>query len=30
MRSVDKAMLLAEYYSLDVSKGVSSFIDWIK
>lgn len=30
MRSVDKAMLLAEYFSLDVSKGVSSFIDWIK
>ncbi len=30
MRSVDKAMLLAEYFSLDVSKGVSSFINWIK
>lgn len=30
MRSVDKAMLLAEYLSLDASNGVSSFINWVK
>jgi uncharacterized membrane protein len=30
MRPIDKGMLLAEYFSIDTSKGVSSFIKWLK